>query len=277
MECADLAAMKTLLESFDPASPTEIGGNTPDVVNATDIYPSGKIYLRDDDRYLHWNGAFVAFNYGLEIESGILQLSTGQISFGGYGQGSPYQNYPLLISKSEQNVLQLGGNHATVATDQTIKAHDVVDGTGAAVIIEGGDGNAAKGAVLLEGGNRATPNNFDVVDIIYALYQHGLMAPPLNSFSSIFSSDASSITVQLGGTNTSLVTHDIYGRYSTDEVTWTDAGNLTSDTGEGADIFAVFSGLDSETGYYLQWRSGAAGGWPVYSEWSDSQSYSTTE
>ena len=45
--------------------------------------------------------------------------------------------------------LQLGVNHATTATNQTIKAHNVTTGTGADLVLGGGTGSVAGGSVSL--------------------------------------------------------------------------------------------------------------------------------
>lgn len=46
-------------------------------------------------------------------------------------------------------VWQTGIDHATTATDQTLKAHDVTTGTGAALTLAGGKGSSAGGALIL--------------------------------------------------------------------------------------------------------------------------------
>lgn len=45
--------------------------------------------------------------------------------------------------------LQLGVDHATTATNQTIKAHNVTTGTGANLVLAGGTGSVAGGAAIL--------------------------------------------------------------------------------------------------------------------------------
>lgn len=47
---------------------------------------------------------------------------------------------------------QFGTNHATVATDQTIKAHNVTTGVGAALILQGGTGSVTGGDVRINQG-----------------------------------------------------------------------------------------------------------------------------
>jgi hypothetical protein len=141
--------------AFDPASPGAIGGTTPDVVNATDIHPSGKIYFRDADRYLYWTGADVAFNYGLLIADSGLTIATGSLAFGSYGSGSSPQEYRGHIAAVAQNVIQIARDQATVATTQTIQSHGVTTGTGGDLVLKGGAGSVARGDVILDGGNRA--------------------------------------------------------------------------------------------------------------------------
>ena len=48
-----------------------------------------------------------------------------------------------------ENSLQMGTNHATTATHQTFKAHDVTTGTGADLILKGGTGSVADGYVKI--------------------------------------------------------------------------------------------------------------------------------
>jgi len=56
----------------------------------------------------------------------------------------------LLLMRDAAAVLQLGVDHATSTTNQTIKAHDVTTGTGASLTIAGGNGSVANGAIILQ-------------------------------------------------------------------------------------------------------------------------------
>ena len=256
MACADLAAMKTLLESFDPASPTEIGGTTPaagtfttltvtpsantsaftstgfsltgsnaqsffgvtgtlnttgapslldfniahtaadaqaKILNYRDgstnkffVLSSGyvytpRLYLRYDpatsydDRYFSWTGNSVAINTTFQVLADI-ELLQG-IHFGGYNGGSANQNYQGYICAPSDDTYQFGNDHATSGTNQVIKGHNVTTGTGGGITISGGTGSVANGAVMLNGGNRASydasPSATTIRDI---LISHGLMA-----------------------------------------------------------------------------------------------------
>lgn len=55
----------------------------------------------------------------------------------------------VRIERAAAASLQLGSNHATTPTAQTIKAHNVTTGTGAALILCGGTGSVAGGSVKL--------------------------------------------------------------------------------------------------------------------------------
>lgn len=55
----------------------------------------------------------------------------------------------VRIERAAAASLQLGSNHSTTATAQTIKAHNVTTGTGAALILCGGTGSVAGGSVKL--------------------------------------------------------------------------------------------------------------------------------
>lgn len=55
----------------------------------------------------------------------------------------------LILSRDDAGVLQLGSDHATTATAQTFKAHDVTTGTGSSLTIAGGKGSSSGGQVIL--------------------------------------------------------------------------------------------------------------------------------
>ena len=55
----------------------------------------------------------------------------------------------VRIERAAAASLQLGSNHATTATAQTIKAHNVTTGTGANLVLAGGTGSVAGGAAIL--------------------------------------------------------------------------------------------------------------------------------
>jgi hypothetical protein len=55
----------------------------------------------------------------------------------------------FLTNASQANLLQLGENHATTPTLQTIKGHNVTTGTGADLLLSGGTGSVANGMVRI--------------------------------------------------------------------------------------------------------------------------------
>lgn len=65
----------------------------------------------------------------------------------GWSAGSPDGALDLILNRNAAATLQLGVNHATTATNQTIKAHNVTTGTGADLILCGGTGSIANGNV----------------------------------------------------------------------------------------------------------------------------------
>lgn len=95
----------------------------------------------------------------------------------GWGPSSAVAGKDTLIGRGGAATLQLGQNHASTPTAQTIKAHNVTTGTGASLEIAGGTGSVARGNVTLNGGNRsayiASPSTTQIRDI---LISHGLMA-----------------------------------------------------------------------------------------------------
>ena len=62
----------------------------------------------------------------------------------------------LRLYRAAAATLQLGTDHATVATGQTIKAHDVVTGTGADLTLSAGTGSVADGDIILTGNVQAS-------------------------------------------------------------------------------------------------------------------------
>lgn len=88
--------------------------------------------------------------------SGVNIKSTGAYSFAS-GANNLYSDRDLILSRDEAASLQLGEDHATTATNQTIKAHDVTTGTGAALNLQGGNGSTAGGAVTLSTSATTTP------------------------------------------------------------------------------------------------------------------------
>jgi len=66
-------------------------------------------------------------------------------------------NSDTIWRRSSAAVWQAGLNHATTTTNQTIKAHDVTTGTGAALDLRGGNGSVAGGAVTISTSTTTTP------------------------------------------------------------------------------------------------------------------------
>lgn len=72
----------------------------------------------------------------------ILNSNTApQILFGGSSD--------LILTRAAAASLQLGTNHATTPTKQTIKSHNVTTGTGSTLCLAGGTGSVAGGAIEL--------------------------------------------------------------------------------------------------------------------------------
>lgn len=67
----------------------------------------------------------------------------------GWGSSSAAAGKDTLLGRGGAATLQLGQNHASTPTAQTIKAHNVTTGTGADMSIRGGSGSIADGFVRL--------------------------------------------------------------------------------------------------------------------------------
>lgn len=98
------------------------------------------------------NDVFLGSNTGTNVllinassNRAMLQASTGLVwSSGIVDQGATTS---VGLFRAADATLQIGANHATTATAQTIKAHNVTTGTGADLILEGGTGSVASGNV----------------------------------------------------------------------------------------------------------------------------------
>lgn len=80
----------------------------------------------------------------LSCINGTIQVLAASL---GFSVNTTANNHDLIVGRAAAATLQLGVNHATTATKQTIKAHDVTTGTGATLCLAGGTGSSAGGAV----------------------------------------------------------------------------------------------------------------------------------
>lgn len=119
---------------------------------------AGSLRLNGDSQDTVWRRSDVA----MLIFHGQSGWSTG-IGSGGYNPGlnlgslcsvrwtndTPAASPDLVLKRSAAAILQMGDNHATTATAQTIKAHNVTTGSGANLTLCGGLGSIAGGSVIL--------------------------------------------------------------------------------------------------------------------------------
>ena len=102
------------------------------------------------------NGGDVSFTsnngsvYAWGFRSGTIDLHASSASRLCWTDGAITGTPSLILSQANAAVLQLGENHATIATAQTIKAHDVITGTGADLVLSGGTGSVANGKVQID-------------------------------------------------------------------------------------------------------------------------------
>jgi hypothetical protein len=181
-------------------------------------------------------------------------------------------NVALLGSAS--TTLQLGADHATTPTAQTIKAHNVTTGSGADLILQGGTGSSGDGKVYFVGSNRRNGDG-SVGTMLSALYDFGIVKPPLNTYLSSSGGGPSQFTLSLNSTGTSYAVHSIDVRYSLDETGWTVVYGAGSDPADGNTINIIVNAA-AETNYYVQWRSAALSNNTVYSDWSSSQTVTSS-
>ena len=135
-----------------------------------------KFFVRKDGVGSFNVAGSITFNTGAFFlwagAGGIAGSTNGEFDFFRSGYSASTK---LVVPSS--NVLQIGQNHATAATAQTIKAHDVTTGTGADLVLAGGTGSVANGNVVLNGANRAPYDAAPIATTIRdILISHGLMA-----------------------------------------------------------------------------------------------------
>lgn len=93
---------------------------------------------------LHYaGGTNVVYNsiIGFQLDSNVW------LSWGNSGATATQRTF--VSGSLADATLQLGKLHATTATNQTVKAHDVTTGTGADLILSGGTGSVANGHVII--------------------------------------------------------------------------------------------------------------------------------
>lgn len=154
---------------------------------------------------MYGGGSWIQGGAGNWYSSFIIGSGSGEFRIASDGGGT---NAVRLFNASA-SALQLGANHATTATAQTIKAHNVTTGAGADLKLCGGTGSTTKGAVVVADvsdmpagfhgtcSTQATPsgtaashtpgmstpvtedstfNGYNIGQVIYALQQKGIIA-----------------------------------------------------------------------------------------------------
>jgi len=139
---------------------------------------SGGCYFgRRDNSNVTSEAGFEAF-IGSYNGSGVCIRGSGSYSFGDDNGNNLHSNRRAgFYYGGATNSIQMGANHASTPSAQTLKAHNVTTGTGASLELAGGTGSVGRGNVTLNGGNRsayiASPSATEIRDI---LISHGLMA-----------------------------------------------------------------------------------------------------
>jgi hypothetical protein len=145
------------------------------------------LYVAPQDLRLYSGANYTGFTttgFNLNfVQNGVIQA---QINNAGNINATTFSVFgQVFLAGPSAATLQLGVNHATTPTAQRIQAHGVTTGTGASLTLGGGSGSAAKGNVILDGGNRAAlvadaTDEASAITLVNALkaaaIAHGLMA-----------------------------------------------------------------------------------------------------
>lgn len=185
----------------------------------------------------------------------------------------------LVLKRSGAATVQLGDNHASVATKQRVKAHDVPTGIGADLEVSGGsgsvDGKLIIGNATSRGyfgaASRVQPTSYSTPEICSALLNCGLLAPILNTFNTHVGGATGQIDISLNSSNGNNVVQAVEFRVSTDGSNWTMAGTGTDDPGGSSPFTSTITSLTPEQEYHVQWRAFAPGLPENYTEWSSTQ------
>lgn len=227
---------------------------------------AGSVFSRVDftDRWVAGN---------CHATGGQLNVGSGDV-IGWSSNNFWHGSLDVILKRAAAATLQLGEDHATTGTTQTVKSHNVTTGVGGGLRLAGGDGSTAKGAVTIDSRWRTQVPTMDpFASTVIALLDHGIMLPPANDLSDI-STDSSSATVNISGLDLGIAnSHRIEVQYSADNSTWLSAG---IEYNTNTDIFFGIGGLGSSTLYYLRWRSIAPNNNDVFGAWQNT-TFNTSE
>ena len=107
------------------------------------------IWRRTDVDLLIFQGGNSQRSTGVGYTGGLAGLSFGVQCSIRWTNDTPASTPELILSRAAAASLQLGSNHDTTPTSQTIKAHNVTTGTGADLVLTGGTGSVNNGMVKL--------------------------------------------------------------------------------------------------------------------------------
>lgn len=179
----------------------------------------------------------------------------------------------LSLNRASAATLQLGENHATTGTTQTIKSHDVTTGYGSNLNISAGSGSSGKGILTLDGSNRTQASSFNVRELYSTLFNFGILTPPLNGLAELVSPTSGEIYIAFNSGNSESILWAIIVQYSTDESSWSETSVL--ENGDGMSPSLNINGLEPEVTYYIRWRSRAYFNPNVFTDWSSTQIITT--
>jgi len=124
-------------------APTLLGGGGNFPVCLSLVGGNGLAYFRriDDGWLMGMGSGFMAVPSGARI--GFSDQATGS------NVPTSTGSVDAFFARSAAASIQMGSNHATTATNQTFKAHDVTTGAGADLFLQGGEGSANDGYVKI--------------------------------------------------------------------------------------------------------------------------------
>lgn len=107
------------------------------------------ISINGNNRFFFTDAGFYTNGASINVNGGNIIGSYAYLRVDGGGGLSLGASDDLKLGRAAAASLQLGANHATTPTAQTLKAHNVTTGTGAALWLCGGTGSIGFGAVYV--------------------------------------------------------------------------------------------------------------------------------
>ena len=164
--CRGLTVAITDTASASTSTPFRVLGGSGGTTELFAVDKNSYLFLNADSKATIWRRSDIdmlmlqgvnnpnSTGVGYNVFPGITLGKNGRF---GITQDIPANGPDVIWQRDAAARWQAGDDHATVATNQTIKAHDVTTGTGASLDLRGGNGSTAGGTVTISTSATTTP------------------------------------------------------------------------------------------------------------------------